>query len=513
VSAPFGAGRDVTRLLADFGHDLPLAAPPAVVAKEGRLFERVGVRGERSAGRGWAPSRPPVAAYRMTSDQAPVLWPFIAGPGLPAAGAQMGLDVQAGSAFYADPLGWTLDEAIPVTNGNVSVFGHPGTGKSATTKAFALRMTEFGYRVLVLGDTKDEYEPACRFFGVEPIALGPGMRARVNPLAFGPLRAGWENLSAEQTQARSAIVFTRWLNLVRGVVGSQRVDDRAVSFGPNEAAVVRAALEDLTGYSAQNSTLTETTIPQLWHCLDEPSAALIAQTRYGDRQHFFDETRLLRNALGQLVTGVLAGMFDEHTNIDIDWNAPIQSLSLSRLMPLGDEAVGIALLALNSWGRGMREVAPAGDLRVVIRDEAWKVMRLGVDAVKALDEDLRLSRGAGHRVDGGQMGGDIQWFNAHKPSDMLTVGDQGSQSAAIARDLVHLAGTKILHGQEPKIARELDDLLGLGPIATDAISGWAMQRKGRALWVVGEQMYKVQTVLHPVEEHLTWTNEGIAAAA
>ena len=40
-----------------------------------------------------------------------------------------------------------------------------------------------------------------------------------------------------------------------------------------------------------------------------------------------------------------------------------------------------------------------------------------------------------------------------------------------------------------------------------------MQRKGRALWMVGEHPYKVETRLHPVEQQLTWTNEAIAGAA
>ena len=215
---------------------------------------------------------------------------------------------------------------------------------------------------------------------------------------------------------------------------------------------------------------------------------------------------LLRDALGQLVSGALAGLFDDHTNIAVDWNAPIQSLSLSRLGPLGDEAIGIALVCLNSWGRGMREIAAQGDLRIVVRDEMWKAMRLGVEAVKSLDEDLRLSRGVAGR------GGDIQWANAHKPSDMLTVGDQGSQAANIARDLMHLADIKILHGQKPAVAGELDAMLGLGRQATEVMTDWALQRKGRALWLVGERSYKVETRLHPVEEHLTWTNEALEGA-
>ena len=71
----------------------------------------------------------------MTSDQAPVWWPFIATPGLPPTGAQMGIDLLSGGPFYADPAGWVLDDTIPVTNPNMFVFGKPGRGKSATVKA------------------------------------------------------------------------------------------------------------------------------------------------------------------------------------------------------------------------------------------------------------------------------------------------------------------------------------------------------------------------------------------
>ena len=51
-----------------------------------------------------------------------------------------------------------------------------------------------------------------------------------------------------------------------------------------------------------------------------------------------------------------------------------------------------------------------------------------------------------------------------------------------------------------------------GPVAQDLVTGWANQGKGRALWCVGEATYKVQTVLHPLEAELTWTNEAIAGA-
>ncbi|MDC5696290.1 ATP-binding protein [Intrasporangium calvum] len=496
-------GRGVARLLADFGHDLPVSPQPVRSARDPRLFRYAPRRGQRHTGRGWAAATASVAAWRMTSDQAPVLWPFISAPGLPPTGAQMGIDQLSGGSFYADPLGWVLRDDVPVTNPNVFAFGKPGRGKSATVKAFVLRMMDFGYRTLVVGDPKDEYEKLCHALGVQPFAIGHGLPARINPLAFGPLGHGWEHLDPAAAQARAAVVFARWLTLIRGLVGSQRIGEHRVPFGPCDEVVVKTALADLTGYAHGQTWLREVTIPQLWQALDTPTDALVTECRYATRQQFLDDTRLLRDALGQLVTGALAGLFDDHTTIDVDWAAPIQSLSLSRLEPLGDDAVGIALTCLNSWGRAMRETAAPGDLRIVVRDESWKQLRLGPEAVKSFDADLRMSR----------RDGDIQFAVAHKPSDLLSAGDTGSQAVTIAKDLLHLADIKILHGQDAAVADELETILGLGPIARDLVTGWAMHGKGRALWCVGEQAYKVQTVLHTAELEIAFTNDALTGAA
>jgi hypothetical protein len=496
-------GRGVSQLLSDFGLDLPVRAQVEAGVAERNLFPKlISPRGRMNAYAGWASSQAPLSMWRMTSEQTPVFWPLIAAPGLPPTGAQMGIDQLSGGSFYCDPAGWVLRDDIATTNPNVFIFGKPGRGKSATGKCFCLRMMDFGYRTLILGDPKDEYEPLCRALGVEPFAIGHGLPARVNPLAFGPLGRGWANLDAPEAQRRSAIVFARWLVLIRGLVGSQKVSDQRVPFTPSDEKAVSAALRTLTGYTHGNTVLREVTIPALWHALDEPSAELISQCRYSGRQHFLDQTRLMRDALGQLVQGYLQGLFDDHTTIDVDWRAPIQSLSLSRLEPLGDEAMGIALTCLNSWGRAQREMAEPGDLRIVVRDETWKQMRLGLEAVKSLDADLRFSR----------RDGDIQLVLYHKPSDPMSAGAVGSQAVAIAKDLLHLADIKVLHGQDEAVAQELGELLGLRPMAQDLITGWAMGGRGRALWMVGDQEYKVQVVRTPLEETLTWTNDALAAA-
>ena len=495
-------GRSTAQLLADFGHELPTRPEPARPLKEQYLFHPSPQRGHRHSGRGWSPARTPVAQYRMTTDQAAAWWPFIANPPLPPTGAQIGIDELSGGSFYADPLGWVLDDSVPVTNSNVISFGKPGGGKSTNTKNFTTLMMDFGYKALVLGDPKDEYEALCHAFGVEPFAVGPGLSARINPLDFGPLGDRWDTLGREEAQRRAGIIFRRWLTLIRGLVGSQFIGDQRVPFGPTDARVVETALAQLTGYSEGNHTLAVTTIPQLWQLLANPTAPLVADCRYRNERQFLDETRLLRDALGQLVTGALAGLFDADTTIRVDWSAPIQSFSLSRLEPLGDEAMGIALTCLSSWGRAMREIKTPGDLRIVIRDEMWKQMRLGLEAVKSLDADMRFSR----------RDGEIQFLVGHKPGDMLTVGESTSAATAIAKELLNLADLKILHGQDPSVAHELAELLELGPIAEHLMANGATQRKGRALWCVGKQLYKVQTVLHPAAAAFTYTNQAIDSA-
>jgi len=98
---------------------------------------------------------------------------------------------------------------------------------------------------------------------------------------------------------------------------------------------------------------------------------------------------------------------------------------------------------------------------------------------------------------------------AHKPSDMLGVGDTGSMAANIAKDLMNLCDTKVLLGQDRNVAQELQELLGLSDMETDDISGWARHRRGRAIWRVGERSYRVQTARGPAEAELFDTNDAL----
>ena len=81
-------------------------------------------------------------------------------------------------------------------------------------------------------------------------------------------------------------------------------------------------------------------------------------------------------------------------------------------LPAAADRLAEREVAAAGRGAGEDEIAEPGDLRIVVRDEVWKQMRLGLEPVKTLDSNLRLSRHAG----------DVQVVVYHKPSDPLAAG-------------------------------------------------------------------------------------------
>ncbi|MFY1636174.1 ATP-binding protein [Solwaraspora sp. WMMB335] len=491
-------GRSLPRLVTDFGGRLP-AAPRAAPGPNWRdeatlLRPTAPARGHARPGYGWSPVPAPLAVYRASTAEIGGVFPFLTANGLPPTGALIGYDALSAGAFYVDPVGWVLKQIV--TNPNLIFFGKPGQGKSTTVKALLLRMMLFGARVLVAGDVKGEYEPLSRAVGAEPISLGLGLPVRINPLDLGPLGSGWEGLPDRERHTRAALIFARWVVLLKALIGVRGVD-----VSPSDENALATVLAELSGWSRGNGRLRTVTIPEVHDALSRPSADLARSCRYANVQDMVDATRQATDALGTLVRGTLAGLFDEETNVKLNWSAPIQSLSLRRLDDLGDEVVGVALACVNSWARAMTDLRRPGEITIVVRDEVWRQMRLGMGAVQSLDADLRLSRNDG----------EVQIIVAHKPSDLLSVGAAGSQEVAIAKDMMALCDTKVMFAQDPAIAEELSELVGLGEFARDWVSGWARQATGRAVWMVGDRLFQVTTVRTEIEAPLFDTNAALIA--
>ncbi|WP_226367364.1 ATP-binding protein [Pseudonocardia sp. ICBG162] len=516
---PFDGGRRTRRveprstneLLSQFTdlQGIPLTTPPTPDTGDDETSTRRGRQrvnqataprqGPREPGRGWAAvdaaRRAPV--YKATTAEVGGLFPLLASNGVPAIGARLGYDTQSGGAFYVHPTEWVLRGMV--TNPNLVVFGEPGRGKSSTVVALMLRMMLFGVRSLISGDVKGEYTPLLRSLGITPIALGRGSPHRLNALDLGPLRARWNTWNAERQNEELTGILARWTRLLTALAEAQGYSPTVT-----DELVLSTVLRRLVGAADGYSELRPITIPQVVAQLADPDDDLWQATRFASHRQFVDHTRQITDALSNLVVGPLSGLFDEPTNFDLDWDAPVQSMDLSLLRSRGDQAIAVALTCLGSWSSMITDLqddgGADGGVRIVVRDEVWRQMRLGLRAVQAVDSDLRLSRAERK----------IQLLVMHKPSDLLSVGAAGSQEVSIAKDLLALCSSRILLGQSTRVGDELAEELGLSEREQAVITGWAMEGQGRALWKLENRPgMKIQTVLSATEKTIFDTNAGL----
>ncbi|MGQ0846807.1 MAG: hypothetical protein ACT4QF_22030 [Sporichthyaceae bacterium] len=218
---------------------------------------------ERGAGRAAVLLRPD--PHRATTAQAQGIFPFLTGAALPPVGAVMGWDVLSRATFTCHPVEWLHRDLV--ANPNLLFTGVPGSGKSATMKALALRLMAFGVKVLVAGDVKNEYASLARALGVQPVEIGPGLPARLNPLDAGPLGQGLL-VDADAARERLDEIHRRRVTLLDTLLTMQV--GRPLS--PFEKAALSYAVRRATGQDRGASILRDPTIPQVWRILANPDA-------------------------------------------------------------------------------------------------------------------------------------------------------------------------------------------------------------------------------------------------
>ncbi|WP_199034681.1 VirB4 family type IV secretion system protein [Glycomyces salinus] len=445
--------------------------------------------------RGWArpfagraPKLPDVPTHRGSTGQMQGLYPFLYGQALPPLGIYVGVDCLSGGAFSFHPVEW-LHRGV-TTNPNVLLTGLPGAGKSGTAKLMALRLMASGVKTFVLGDLKNEYAPLARALGVEPVELGPGIRNRLNPLDAGP--AGL-NLPADSVALRERLddIHRRRVTLLASLLEVRL----GRPLDPTEETAVSLAIRHASGEADAATTLVDPTIPQVWALLRDPTTEMAEDLRYETVPHLREAIRPAADALGIMVRGSLAGLFDGPTTVKPDFDAYIQTVDLSRLDGRGDETVAMTLACVSTWGQAAID-EPDGPVRLVVRDELWRAMRIPA-MVKKLDADLRLSRNQGT----------IQLLSTHRLADFEAVGAADSEEVAIARALIGSCDIRVCLAQDTAPLAMTRDEIGLTDTEAAQIAAFSAQTKGRAVWKIGRShSHVVQAILSPLEQELTDTN-------
>jgi len=463
-------------------------------------------RGHARAFAGRAVRMPQIPTWRGSTAQVQGLYPFMHGSPMPATGAFIGVDCIGGGVFSCHPLEWLRLRLI--SNPNLLITGVPGSGKSATIKALALRLMAYGVRTLVLGDLKNEYAPLARALGVDPVEIGPGLPGRLNPLDAGPLgerlpvedEARWQRLEEIHRRRIGLVASLLELRVRRDLLPTEEAAlslaiaaaaHREAPIGGRHAQDSIAAAGALAGRSVRNPT-----IPQVWRLLRDPTEEMARELRVrGDSTSELREMiRPLADGLGNMVQGSLSGLFDGPTTVGLDFQAPIQTVDLSRLGSRGDETVAMTLACVSSWGQAAID-DPDGGVRLVVRDELWRAVRI-LAMLRKIDADLRLSRAQGT----------IQLLATHRLADFETA--HTAADVAIAQNLIASCDVRICLRQDTRPLEMTRQAIGLTDTEARHIASWNAQHVGRALWKIGQRSsHVVQVSLHPIERRLFYTDE------
>jgi hypothetical protein len=421
-----------------------------------------------------------VPAHQATTRHLGAAYPFASEAGLGGRGVLIGRDL-LGGAFVYDP--FELYAAGVLTNPNMVVFGQIGRGKSSFVKTYLWRQAVFGRRAWVV-DPKGEYGPLARAWGIEPVALRPGGRVRLNPLDAPPGRPG--STVADVIRQRAELLSSlASASLGRSLVSTERTS-------------IELAVAEVSGDGSRPGRRHDApTLPEVVDTLLAPSAESAGAVRTtvealaADGRHVALELR-------RLVAGDLQGMFDDVTSPGISLSGPLVVLDLSAVYH--SAALGVLMTCATAWFQaavtGLADAHSSGVMVVV--DEAWAILaNLGV--ARWLQSSWKLSRARGVS----------NIAVLHRLSDLTSAGTAGSEQVGLAQGLLADSETRVIYAQSPGETERAGDLLGLSSTETELLP---QLQRGVALWKVGGRSFLVQHRISSIESSLVDTDARMSVS-
>ena len=232
-----------------------------------------------------------------------------------------------------------LFDRFNLENANSIVFAKSGAGKSYTVKLEALRSLMFGCDIIVV-DPENEYRALSEAVGGTFIDVSLSSKQRINPFDL--------TLDKEETgedTLRSAVIRTH--GLIRLMVGGLTTEED----GLLEKGIFEAyALKDISADKASQKNQ-----PPLMQDLQN-----VLLNMQGAES--------IAHKLEKYVNGTFSGLFNEHTNIDLQ-----KGFTVFSIRDLEEELRPIAMYMILGyiWNKIRLELRR----RILIIDEAWWMMQ------------------------------------------------------------------------------------------------------------------------------------------
>jgi hypothetical protein len=354
------------------------------------------------------------------------------------------------------------------------------THNSSLVKSFLLREQAFG-RSAFIADVKGEYDVLAAAVGVEPVRLGPGLGARLNPLDPGP---GAADLSAAEIEGRQLRLL---LALGRSALGRELSPVEHAAVGLALAAVTGAgfegdragradALEENEGLLHAGAQRRTPTLPEVADALLEPSTEAARAVRLSAPE-LASLSRDVALVTLRMCSGDLAGMFDGPTNLAVDFDGPMVVLNLADIYLHNASALPLVMACATAWLQSAI-ARPGAAQRFVVIEEAWALLN-NAGTARWLQASYKLARAWGVS----------NVAVLHRLSDLAAAGDDGTATEKLARGLLADAGTRVAYAQPPGEIARTRELLGLTGTEAELLS---QLRRGVGLWKVGGRSFVVE---------------------
>ncbi len=231
-------------------------------------------------------------------------------------------------------------DRFTMENANAVVFGKSGSGKSYLVKLEALRSLMFDSEILII-DPEAEYQPLAEAVGGEFISFGFGSQAKINPFDLSAVYEEGEN--------ELGLKILSLHSLFKVIMGQLSPSEEATL---DRALVLTYKMKGITPDPAtqKNEPPLMEDLYKALRGMEEPEAISLA-----DR-------------IEKFVKGSFAGIFDQHSNLDI--KSPFTVFSLK---DLEDTLRPIAMFIILDyiWTKIKKEMKK----RILVVDEAWYLMK------------------------------------------------------------------------------------------------------------------------------------------
>ena len=252
------------------------------------------------------------------------------------------LSSDSGILFGINPLNesFIIFDRFSMENANMSIFATSGAGKSYFVKLESLRSLMLGAEIIII-DPEAEYKALAEAVGGQFIGFSFGSSSKINPFDLSQIREEGEN--------QLGLKILSLHSLFKVIMGTLTATQ--------EALLDRALVETYRGKGITQNPETQTKEPPLMEDLYKTLVGMETS-----------EALDLAARIEKFVKGSFVGIFDRHTNVDI--NNPFTVFSVKELQ---DALRPIAMFIILDfiWTRVRKDLKK----RLLIVDEAWHMMR------------------------------------------------------------------------------------------------------------------------------------------